>query len=74
MELVMNDKDVMDNIIDIILSILIKVIVIVFLVWVMCGNYLHECGMCGARTLETWYAQPDCPVCSKCYDELRYDN
>lgn len=35
---------------------------------------LHECGMCGARTFETWYAGPDCPVCSKCYDELRYND
>lgn len=35
---------------------------------------LHECGMCGARTFEMWYAGPDCPVCSKCYDELRYND
>lgn len=34
---------------------------------------LYECGMCGARTFETWYAEPDCTVCSKCYDEIRYD-
>lgn len=66
----MNDK----NVTDVILSILAKLAVIAFVVWVMCGGCLHECGMCGARTLETWYAEPDCPVCSKCYDELRYDN
>ena len=66
----MNDKNVTGAILD----IFVKLAVIAFLLWVMCGNYLHECGMCGARTLETWYAQPDCPVCSKCYDELRYDN
>ena len=64
----MNDKIVA----DVILNIFVKVTVIAFLLWVMCGNYLHECGMCGARTLETWYAEPDCPVCSKCYDELRF--
>ena len=66
----MNDK----NNVNIILNALFKVAVYLFLVWIMCGGYLHECGMCGARTLETWYAEPDCPVCSKCYDELRYDN
>lgn len=63
-----------ENFIDSILSAIVKFIAIAFLLWAICGGYLHECGMCGARTLETWYAEPDCPVCSKCYDELRYGN
>lgn len=60
------------NIVDSAPSILIQIVIYVFVLWVVFGGYLHECGMCGARTLETWYAEPDCPVCSKCYDELRY--
>lgn len=66
----MNDK----NIVDVSLNILMKIVIYLFMLWFICGGYLHECGMCGARTLETWYAEPDCPVCSKCYDELRYGN
>lgn len=69
----MNDKNIVDMA-DSVLGILIKIVIYLFVLWVICGGYLHECGMCGARTFETWYAGPDCPVCSKCYDELRYND